>query len=185
MCTTAIKPAEEHSITARRPINTSIRLLLITEVVTFKLSSGSKWVPVALYETYITESKEQRDGFKRLLQERSIQECLELCRCVNFIYHSGPVNSPLNNWSFVFDPVARAFFMSVDGAESEAAPVLLQHLPLVVIGSVRLSKYLETEQELGKKKKRGSVTGQLFWDYWPYDTASISPSSFKYSLHSL
>ena len=44
--------------------------------------------------------------------------------------------------------------MSVDGAESEAAPVLLQHLPLVVIGSVRLSKYLETEQELRKKKKR-------------------------------
>lgn len=44
--------------------------------------------------------------------------------------------------------------MSVDGAESEAAPVLLQHLPLVVIGSVRLSKYLETEQELRKKKKK-------------------------------
>lgn len=145
------KACREHSITACRPINTSIWLLLITEVVTFKLSSGAKWVPVALYETYITESKEQRDGFKRLLQKRSSQE---LWRCVNFIYHSGPVNSPLNNWSFVFDPVARAFFMSVDWAEREAAPVLLQHLPLVLIGSVRLSSVFGNRARIKKKKKR-------------------------------
>lgn len=43
--------------TWRGPWITACMLFLITMVVTFKLSSGAKWVSVALYETYITERR--------------------------------------------------------------------------------------------------------------------------------
>lgn len=48
------------------------------------------------------------------------------------------MDSPLDNRSLVFDPIAGAFFVSVDGAQGEAAYVLLNHLPLVFIGGVGL-----------------------------------------------
>lgn len=47
---------------------------------------------------------------------------------------------PLHNWPLVFDPVAGTLLMGLDGTKGEASPVLLQHLPLVVVGSVRLSE---------------------------------------------
>ena len=46
---------------------------------------------------------------------------------------------PLNDWPLVFDPEARALLVCVDGAEGEASPVSLQHLLLVLTGSMGLS----------------------------------------------
>lgn len=63
-----------------------------------------------------------------------------MCACVSSADMAARQwGSPLHDWSLVFDPVARALLVGFHRAKSEAAPVLLQHLSLVVIGSVRLS----------------------------------------------
>lgn len=90
--TTAIKPGEEHEITACMPINMLVPPLLITVEFTFKLSSGAKRVSVALYEAYITERRRgvwrineelraKRERIQRLLLKSSMEICLESSGC--------------------------------------------------------------------------------------------------------
>ncbi len=67
---------QEHEITAGMPINMLIKFV-ITVAVTFKLSSGAKWVSVALNETYITKRRKRR-RWKSNEESRAEREIISL-----------------------------------------------------------------------------------------------------------
>lgn len=98
--------------------------LLLPEV-TFKLSTGTKGVSVALDEPDVTGgSKGQR--WKRGRQEGGSQG-----------EEPGDA-SPLHNGAFVLYPEAGAPLMGLDGALGETLYVLGQHLFLPAVGCIRL-----------------------------------------------
>lgn len=72
------------------------------------------------------------------------------------------MGSPLNNRSFVFDPVSWALFVGLDRSQSETALVLFQHLLLVLIGSIGLLKNKTTKQKQGSQERQITSLTLLF-----------------------
>lgn len=76
------------------------------------------------------------------------------------------MDSPLDNRSLVFDPIAGAFLVSVDGAQGEAAYVLLNHLPLVFIGGVGLCGLFGKTVRIPRGKQRFCQTVSAWFGFF-------------------
>lgn len=68
----------------------TVSLFFISLALTFKLSSGAKWVSVALDETYITERKQDRGGNEGIIRSRVKSGIHSQCKGQNEFY--GEVN---------------------------------------------------------------------------------------------
>lgn len=98
---------------------------------------------------------------KRLVIILYLRERWDLCYC-------GSVTSPLNNWSLVFDPIPGPLLMGFHRARGEAAPVLLKHFLLIVIGSIGLWELL------------GNGTRVLKVELWEFIFKLISKNRFSF-----